>query len=299
VRDNDAQKGFSKLRSAIAALYAWRHRTTTDPALKVRYAREADFAFRQALAFGPINGEVAYKYVNLLNTLGRFEDARRVAQTLDAMDPNSNSGQRLLYTIFAIQEHTLKLQFDFTNAAQKALEISKLEKLDPNLKFQALARHTNYNQLAIHYQHPITSFHEKPDSLPRFNRVIRTYSELRKTNDLAQAIELFSKSSIPNRSNLTAIQKAYGLTGNWEAKLKTDQRIIDLDPESYIAWLDLALSHLRLQQTNQSTKALAKSLQLFGPAKSKPLDVMNLVRTNALFAPLREQPEIKKILERD
>ena len=180
-----------------------------------------------------------------------------------------------------------------------ALEISKLEKLDPNVKSQALARYTNHNQMAIHYQHPITSFHEKPGSLLRFNRVIRTYSELIKTNDLAQAIELFSKSSIPNRSNLTAIQNAYGLTGNWESKLKTDQRIIDLDPESYIAWFNLALSHLRLQQTNESTKALAKSLELFGPAKSKPLDVMSLVRTNTLFAPLREQPEIKKILERD
>ena len=299
VRDNDAQKGFSKLRSAIADLYAWRHRTTTDQALKARYAREADFAFRQALAFGPINPEVAYKYVNLLNTLGRFEDAKRVAQTLDAMDSNSNSGQKLLANTYRFQEETLKFQFDFTNAAHMALEISKLEKLDPNRKSQALARYTKHNQLAIHYQHPITSFHDKPGSLLRFNRVIRTYSELKKPNDLAQAIELFSKSSIPNRSNLTAIQNAHGLTGNWEAKLKTDQLIIDLDPESYIPWFDLALSHLRLQQTNESVKAMAKSMELFGPAKSKPIDVMSLVRTNALFAPLREQPEIKKILERD
>ena len=213
------------------------------------------------------------------------------------MDSNSNSGQILLGNTYRFQEETLKFQFDFTNAAHMALEISKLEKLDPNRKSQALARYTKHNQLAIRYQHPITSFHDKPGSLLRFNRVIRTYSELGKTNDLAQAIELFSKSSIPNRSNLTAIQNAYGLTRNWEAKLKTDQLIIDLDPESYMAWFHRATSHLRLQQTNQSAKAMAKSLELFGPAKSKPLDIMSLVRTNALFAPLRARPEIKKFLK--
>jgi len=299
VRDNDAQKGFSKLRSAIAALYAWRHRTTGDPALKARYAKEADFAFRQALAFGPINPEVAYKYVSLLNSLGRFEDAKRVANTLDAMDANSNSGQTLLYSTFMIREQALRHQLDFTNAAHMALEISKLEKLDPSIKLQALARYTNHHRLAILYQNPIKSFQEKPGSLLRFNRAVRAYYALSKTNDLARAIELFSKNTTTNRASLAAIQNAYGLVGNWEAKLKTDKLLTDLEPDSYIAWFDRALSHLRLQQTNESTKAMVKSLELFGPAENKTINVMTLVRTNALFAPLREQPEIKTILEQN
>ena len=73
VRDNDAQKGFSKLRSAIASLYAWRFRFTPDLTLKTRYAKEADFAYRQALAFGPINPEVCFKYVSFLDVFGRFD----------------------------------------------------------------------------------------------------------------------------------------------------------------------------------------------------------------------------------
>ena len=42
---------------------------------------------------------------------------------------------------------------------------------------------------------------------------------------------------------------------------------------------------------------MVKSLELFGQAENKTIDIMSLVRNNALFAPLRLRPEIKKILE--
>ena len=50
IRDDQAQKSFSKLRSSIGGLYAWRYLNEPNPVLRDRMYREADFAFRQALA---------------------------------------------------------------------------------------------------------------------------------------------------------------------------------------------------------------------------------------------------------
>ena len=42
--------------------------------------KEADFAFRQAFAFCPYSPEAVFRYVNLLLSLQRFDDALMVAR---------------------------------------------------------------------------------------------------------------------------------------------------------------------------------------------------------------------------
>ncbi len=76
---------FSKLRSSIAGLYAWRLKQATDAAEKDRLAREADFAFRQAWALCPDSPEAVFRYVNLLIEQKRFADALVVAETAAQM----------------------------------------------------------------------------------------------------------------------------------------------------------------------------------------------------------------------
>ncbi|MGA2557797.1 MAG: hypothetical protein ABSG04_16125, partial [Verrucomicrobiota bacterium] len=54
IRDDDAQKGFSKLRSAIgASIYQWRADNCTNLVEKKWLLREAEFAFKQAFAYCP------------------------------------------------------------------------------------------------------------------------------------------------------------------------------------------------------------------------------------------------------
>ena len=85
LHDDDAQKSFSKLRSSIGGIYAWR----LDPDPRVcppeyrpkseaetqRVYKEADFAFRQAFAFCPYSPEAVFRYVKLLLQYRRFDDA--------------------------------------------------------------------------------------------------------------------------------------------------------------------------------------------------------------------------------
>ena len=95
IRDEDAQKAFSKLRSSQAGVYAWRCDPRQCPpefrqksaATQQSLVREADFAFKQAFAFCPYSPEAVFRYINFLLQYGRFEDAIIVCETCQKLDP--------------------------------------------------------------------------------------------------------------------------------------------------------------------------------------------------------------------
>jgi len=64
VRDDDAQKAFSKLRSAIAGVYAWRINNSRNPVEQQRMLREAEFAYKQSLAYCPYSPEAVFRSVD-------------------------------------------------------------------------------------------------------------------------------------------------------------------------------------------------------------------------------------------
>ena len=72
---------FSKLRSSLAGLYAWRMQHATGAPEQERMARESDFAFRQAWALCPDSTEAVFGYVALLMEQKRVADALLVAET--------------------------------------------------------------------------------------------------------------------------------------------------------------------------------------------------------------------------
>src|ERR1035438_914346 len=78
VQNDYTSKMFSRLRSSIAGLYAWRAEHATDAGEKARLARAADFAFRQALALGPASSETENRYAEFLTKQHREADAKLV-----------------------------------------------------------------------------------------------------------------------------------------------------------------------------------------------------------------------------
>lgn len=94
VRDDDAQKAFSKLRSSIGGIYAWRLNPQTpaqyrpkNEAEAQRLFKEANFTFLQAFAMCPYSPEAVFRYINLLLPAGRLDDALIVAKTCAKLDP--------------------------------------------------------------------------------------------------------------------------------------------------------------------------------------------------------------------
>ena len=103
VRDDDAQKAFSKLRSSIAGMYAWRLGRDCPPEFAPKnntdlqaLVRETDFAFKQSFAFCPYSPEAVFRYVNFLLQFNRLDDALIVAQTCLKLDPFNEQVKNLI-----------------------------------------------------------------------------------------------------------------------------------------------------------------------------------------------------------
>ncbi len=75
LQDDYARKAFAKLRSSIGGVYAWRAHQTSNPVEKERMLKEAEFAFRQAFALCQSSPEAVFRYMNVLLSQKRFDDA--------------------------------------------------------------------------------------------------------------------------------------------------------------------------------------------------------------------------------
>jgi len=112
VRDDDAQKAFSKLRSSQAGMYYWRMSPGCPAEYKQKTAagqaalvRETEFAFKQAFAFCPYSPEAVFRYVNFMlqmaggeesaghpdKAVHYFEDAILILKTCQKLDPDNTS----------------------------------------------------------------------------------------------------------------------------------------------------------------------------------------------------------------
>jgi hypothetical protein len=104
VANDWACRAFSKLRSSIAGLYAERTRTAKAPVERQRMNDAADFAFRQAFALCPYSPEAAFRYINLLISQGRIEDALMLAQTASDAAPSNGQFRNLIQELKRIKE---------------------------------------------------------------------------------------------------------------------------------------------------------------------------------------------------
>jgi hypothetical protein len=73
---------FAESRANIADLYAWRARNAKTVEENARMSAEADFAFRQAVALGPTQNDVAFGYYRFLVENNRESEALILVQTV-------------------------------------------------------------------------------------------------------------------------------------------------------------------------------------------------------------------------
>jgi thioredoxin-like negative regulator of GroEL len=92
LRDVVARKTFSKLRSAIAGLYAARGNMP-----------EAEYAFKQAVELYPLSPEAVFRLADLYMRERRFEEARSVVSDFIAQDKHNESAQGFLKQIDQLQ----------------------------------------------------------------------------------------------------------------------------------------------------------------------------------------------------
>jgi tetratricopeptide (TPR) repeat protein len=271
VRDDDAQKAFSKLRSSQAGMYAWRcgpscppeYRQKT-PASQAALIRETDFAFKQAFAFCPYSPEAVYRYINFLLPLGRFDDALLVAQTCQKLDPYNEQINGLIKNL-----EDYKKQND-----ERAKAVGQIDQMENTAR-------TN------------------PDDVHNLIILGVTYVQLQQTN---RAIELFDQvlaSPSAKFADVGAVAQYFSQLGNLPKLELALEKLAALAPDQPEPHYDLAALQAYLNHTGPALTNLKTAIELSNQRlKTNPAarDILADARKDQHLNSLRALPEFFKIV---
>ncbi len=202
IRDDDAQKAFSKLRSAIAGVYFWRIneagrrgnecRQRGDTIGEKRHVeeqqrmiKECDFAFRQAFAFCPFSPEAVFRYTNLLISMNRVADALAIARTFQKLDPNNQSARGLIEQLMDISQKMGGAVQAQNQMAQAQMQIGQLE----------------------------ASFRANPANAQVGLQLVAAYAQLRQTNAAVGTLDILAQTGGNDLMTLVPLVQAYSQLG--------------------------------------------------------------------------------------
>jgi len=275
VRDDQAQKAFSKLRSSQAGVYSWRLGPQCPDAYRQKNAagtqaliRETDFSCKQAFAFCPYSPEAVFRYVNFLLQYGRIDDALLVAQTCQKLDPYNDQ-----------VKNTVKQLWDIKG----------------DIKNQS----ANRAQVETQVQHMENEARTNSGNLQNLLSLANIYIQMQQTN---RAIELFDRAlANPHISSAEAgfIAQEYVKMGNLTKLEGVLQKIVTLVPDQPEPWYDLATLETVLGKPAPALQSLHTSLDLSAQRlKSNPTahDLLNEARKDQHFDSLRNLPEFQKLV---
>jgi len=271
VRDDSAQKAFSKLRSSQAGMYFWRmspqcppeYRQKT-PASQAALVRETDFAFKQAFAFCPYSPEAVYRYINFLLPLGRFDDALLIAETCQKLDPYNDQITGLIKNLEDYKKQN----------EERSKAMGQIDQMEAKVRANPGDVH-NLIMLGV------------------------TYVQLQNTN---RAFELFDQALAS--SNLTtadagAVASYYSQFNNLPKLEAALQKLADLSPGQPEPHYDLAALQAYLGQTGPAMINLKLAIDLSAQRlKTNPAarDLLAEARKDAHLNSLRPLPEFLKLV---
>jgi thioredoxin-like negative regulator of GroEL len=335
IRDDQAQKAFSKLRGSIAGVYAWRVNdpNTRSVNTQQRMFKEADFSFRQAFAFYPASLEAVYGYVNLLLKVQRFDDALLLASTALKLDPYNGQfidlvkkleawkqqaanpeTQKLESLRKAFEDHPTNFQagFDLASAYLQLREDGQaVEVLDRILNsplvepaalralMQAYGSINNGPRLQTTLEKLESMVKSNPADFQAAVGLAEAYRELQNTNAALQTLETVLAN--PNVDAATVVQVAQQFSVMMDiARLeKALDKLVQVSPESPEAWYDLSAMKAHLDKTPEALQDLRRALDLNRKRRlqdPKARDLAAEAVKDPRFGKLRNSPEFKQLM---
>jgi tetratricopeptide (TPR) repeat protein len=287
IRDDDAQKAFSKLRSSQAGVYAWRlHLLYPSPPPDPQYLpyrpksdaeveqleRECDFAFKQSFAFCPYSPEAVVRYANFLFQFQRFDDALIVAKTCQKLDPYNGQITGLIDQINQIKQQIAE---QTTSNAQASTQLQQMEN-------EARAHPTNVQNLLV-LGGAYLQMQRTNDAIALFDQALNNPAI--SYNEIASLAQLYSK-------------LGYGYLDKLEAAL---QKLVPLAPEPIQpeAYYDLAAIKAVQGKSSEALDNLRTAMNLNAKrlqANPNASDLASTNRSDTRFDALRSLPEFQKIV---
>jgi tetratricopeptide (TPR) repeat protein len=275
IRDEHAQQAFSKLRSSIAGLYAWRlgalSQVPTPPEYlpkneteRQELIREADFAFKQSFAFCPYSPEAVFRYINFLAMLNRLDDAILVAQTCSDFDPYNRQVAGLVKQLKEMKKQSAgRVQFE-----------SQLQRMEN----EARTNPTNFQNI--------------------FN-LASAYFQMQQTDRIIGLFDQALASPYISPAEVGVIAQFFAQTGNLPKLESTLEKLVAIVPNEPEPWYDLAAIKVALGKTGESLQDLRTALDLSAKRlkqNPKARDLLAEVRKDSRFGSVRNLPEFQKIV---
>jgi len=290
IRDDDAQKAFSKLRSSQAGLYAWRlhlllpsppyppldpqylpYRPKSDAETQQLY-KECDFAFKQSFAFCPYSPEAVVRYVNFLYQFRRFDDALIVAETCHKLDPYNGQILDIVNQIKEIKKQMAQ------QGADNPGTTAGLQQMEAELRAH-------------------------PGNVQNLLMLGSAYFQMQRTNDALALFDQALTNSTLGYNEAAGLAQLYSRLGNdylnrLEAAL---QKVVTVAPEQIRpeAYYDLAALKAVTGKTGDALANLRIAVELSGKRLQLNPNAGDLAATNRTdhrFDALRSLPDFQKIV---
>lgn len=256
IRDIVARKSFSKLRSAIAGLYA----------NKGMYA-QAETAFQQARTLYPLSPEATFRLAQeVMLPHRRIKEARDLLIEFNKRDPGSTKSKGFITHLDKLLE--LEAKTKALEAKQKEGRIDIYTALNliqcyqqggKNQKFVALTR-----KLLTQTNLPPEVFLK----IAGLSMQAKQYREM--TAALALCENKLGSRTPPNI--YLEIAKMYAAAKRMDKMLPALEKYLRLNPSDWKAWLDMASVQYSIKKTPAATRAMQEALRTGG---AQALTVIN------------------------
>lgn len=303
LRDDDAQKAFSKLRSAGTGLYWWRVNYATSASEQSRLLKEAEFAGKQAFAICPFSPEALYKLVNVLAIQNRFAEAKKLIMTTLAFDPENRAIEDLYVRLETMEQGVTQEQ----NTAHLQ-ELEKLYLQDTNNISNAVVLASTYlenkqvSQAQSILLHILPILKEQTDKNPYDPAPVMYLFELyRLIGQKELALQLFDRLLEAPDLTLPAIVAMAQSALKIDEIEKTEQILqkgVEIAPFNAELIYDLAAMQAMLGKNEESIENLLTALQLNKEqmkTNSNTKDIVPLLKKDARFEKLRSYPRFPQL----
>lgn len=268
LRESWAQKAFSKLRSAIGGVYAFRLSPQCPPLLRPktteeesRLLEEAELAFQQSFALCPYSLEAVVRYANLLLTVGRVDDALLLVEACSEFDPEN------------AQLPLLRAQLN-----------QQKQKREQNIQWQeeAAQLESQYNQ--------------DPANFTVLAGLIARYLKLGRTNDALRLQEAVVNDEGASAEALLVVSSAYMQLGRYPDLEKALLRLVERKPKDPAAWYDLAATQALLQKNSEALANLRQAVEMErqSPLPSGSKSLLSQSQEDPRFNSIRWLPEYRQ-----
>ncbi|MFT5241571.1 MAG: tetratricopeptide (TPR) repeat protein [Candidatus Promineifilaceae bacterium] len=268
-RDIVARKSFSKLRSAIAGVYAEHGQHT-----------EAEMAFTEAMLLYPYSPEATFRLAqSVLIPQKRYDDAEFTLRRFIARDPRNATASRMLVQLERVNQLSRSMQTMESAHKQNTLNIDDIIKLAAlQFQFNNLDRyHAILDKLVTHPDTPVLT-------VLKAGMVHHGFKQFAEMHTAFQVFEArVGKDAVPADYRMR-IANMYADAKMLDLALVHMKSAVEQQSDNWRGWLDIALLYQTQQKPDAAYEALRQAFAIGGT------DARNAITERPQLLKLAAQP---------